>query len=197
MSTWLAEHKSTATRRSRYTTIPFQEVVNRLLTSIGQHRWRPSDEALINPEFCKQEIKDRLGPHGFMIFELINHGNNLRNLNVSPGQGRSVRVSLGNPLVAARIVQIDPAAALHVPLTLLVREVSLQSEVYPGIDKERTGSVVSYNRPMSLLVPQGKEKELGEVRYQELLAAAIDLDKMLEALIEFICSPINELKARM
>lgn len=202
MLTWLNERKSAAKHRSRYTTLSCDVVVKRLSNSIGRYRWSPSEAARTTAEVLKAEIELKTGPHGFMLFSVIDQGYTLHTLNAESDYTPSFRFILGNPLLNACIQEIDGAAGLYVPVEMLVQEKILHRGLHAGfnnriptwIDKEQAGTVVSYVLPSSLIAPKEKAFSMKQPEYECLLQAATNLDKMFETLVEYICAPEDALQ---
>ena len=97
---------------------------------------------------------------GFMRFLTLNHGGFLTLMGF-PAKVR--QYTMGNPLIAATILQHDVGAALNVPVTLII---------YEGRDGR---TYLGYDRPSSLMSRLGNS---------ELTTAARKLDDKLAALVE-------------
>lgn len=80
--------------------------------------------------------------------------------------------TIGNPLIAQRMLRHDLRAGLNVPLRLLVLE-----------DEERAGTRILYHLPSSIIAISGNSK---------LTEAAEDLDGRLERFVSMIVSDTNE-----
>lgn len=122
MPTWIRGSKVTAMYRIRYTSVSCYDVVKSLSASIGGHRWTPSEEARKDSKLYREEIEQSIGLHGFMSFQVIDHGYTIHHLNAESEYRPSFRMTEGNPLMAECIQRIDSSAALHMPLEMLIEE---------------------------------------------------------------------------
>ncbi|GAY13842.1 DUF302 domain-containing protein [Mycobacterium sp. shizuoka-1] len=112
----------------------------------------------------REEVEKYVGPSGFMLFALLDHGGWIG----KAGIGRSViRVILGNPLIAITMLRHDVTAGLFVPVELLI------------VDTEDGGSSLTYVRPSSLMLTEPNPG---------LQTAAEALDDKLAALAEKVTS---------
>jgi uncharacterized protein (DUF302 family) len=115
-------------------------------------------------EEYKHQVEPHVGPSGFMLFSVFDHGAWIR----SAGIDRKVlRVILGNPLIAITMLRHDVTAGLFAPVELLV------------VEEADGRSSLSYVRPSSLMVIEPNAP---------LLAAAQQLDAKLEALATKVVS---------
>jgi uncharacterized protein (DUF302 family) len=110
----------------------------------------------------EREVERAAGPHGLMILGQVDQGE------IVSLSGRPIRCSLyliGNPVIAARILQIDVRGSLYVPF-----RVSLYEE--RGAD----GASIAFDRPSSFLAALERPElvELGRVLDEKIdgLAAA-------------------------
>jgi uncharacterized protein (DUF302 family) len=138
----------------------FDDVVDALLADIGDKPVPINDYAVQfgSWEAYEGEVQSHVGPSGFMLFGLLNHGAWITKAGVDQ---KALRVILGNPLIAITMIRHDVTAALFAPVELL-------------ITAERGGSAVTYVAPSSLMVVEPNPP---------LLAAALELDAKLEALV--------------
>lgn len=148
--------------RVRYdSTKSYGELVAALLADIGE-KPVPIDEFATETESWQTyeaRVRSRVGPSGFMLFGLFDHGAWI----TKAGIGRKVlRVILGNPLIAITMLRHDVTAGLFAPVELLLTD-------------NGTGSSLTYVKPSSLMVVEPNP---------ELLGAAIELDAKLAALAE-------------
>lgn len=137
----------------------YDELVAALLADIGE-KPVPIDEfpkAFRTWESYEKEVQSHVGPSGFMLFGLFDHGGWIRKAGIDR---KVLRVILGNPLIAITMLRHDVTAGLFAPVELLLAD-------------EGTGSSLTYVRPSTLMVVETNP---------ELLAAAEELDVKLAAL---------------
>lgn len=109
-------------------------------------------------------VRERfVGPSGFMLFAEIDHGTWIRLYGI---ERRSVRLVIGNPLIAITMIRHDMVAGLFAPVELLLTE-----------DEEGSGCTIDYVLPSSLIVI---DKSTAAA---ELKDAAAALDGKFDALI--------------
>ncbi len=85
----------------------------------------------------EREVERRAGPHGLLI---VGHADQGPIVSLS---GRAIRCSLylvGNPVIAARILQIDVRAGLYVPFRVCLYD-----------DGGPDGACIAFDRPSSFL----------------------------------------------
>jgi uncharacterized protein (DUF302 family) len=111
----------------------------------------------------EQQVEPHVGPSGFMLFKLIDHGAWISKTGIDR---KIMRVILGNPLIAITMLRHDVAAGLFAPVELLITD-------------EGEGSSLTYVKPSSLMVVEPNP---------ELLSAAERLDAKLAALAEKVTS---------
>jgi uncharacterized protein (DUF302 family) len=111
-------------------------------------------------EYVREISKRFVGESGFMLFSEIDHGTWIGRFGI---KRRVLRWILGNPLIAITMIRHDIAAALFVPVEILLAE-RLGGQ----------GTTVTYVRPSSLMA-------IGD--NPELLTAAQALDGKLNSLI--------------
>lgn len=152
--------------RVRYdSTKSYDELLAALLVDIGAEPV-PIDEfgtATESWQTYEERVRPNVGPSGFMLFGLFDHGAWI----TKAGIGRKVlRVILGNPLIAITMLRHDVTAGLFAPVELLLTD-------------NGTGSSLTYVKPSSLMVVEPNS---------ELLSAATKLDAKLAALAEKVTS---------
>jgi uncharacterized protein (DUF302 family) len=109
-------------------------------------------------ESYKTEVESHVGPSGFILFALLNHGAWIKKIQI---QRKVLRVVIGNPLLAITMLRHDLTAGLFAPVELIL------------IEEDDDCSSLTYVRPSSLMVVETNEP---------LLAAAKELDAKLQAL---------------
>ena len=152
--------------RVRYdSTKSYDELLAALLDDIGEQPVPINDIATTTDDWrsYQERVEPHVGPSGFMLFALIDHGAWI----TKAGIGRkAIRVILGNPLIAITMLRHDVTAGLFAPVELLLLD-------------EGTGSSLTYVKPSSLMVVEPN---------LELLSAAEELDAKLAALAEKVTS---------
>jgi uncharacterized protein (DUF302 family) len=149
-----------ASRRS------FDEVRERLhqavprSTPVEQYPEAMAKAGGVNREGFESVVRAHLGERGFTLFGELDYGQWLPFYGVKK---KAVRWIVGNPLIALTMLRHDINAALFAPVELLLVE-----------DETRSGTVVIYDLPSSLMVT-------GE--NPPLLAAAQALDAKLHDLV--------------
>jgi uncharacterized protein (DUF302 family) len=144
----------------------YDELVAALLADIGEQPV-PIDEfpkAFKTWDSYEQKVQSYVGPSGFMLFGLFNHGGWITKAGIDR---KVLRVILGNPLIAITMLRHDVTAGLFAPVELLIAD-------------ERDGrSSLTYVKPSSLMVVEPNP---------ELLSAATELDTKLAALAAKVAS---------
>lgn len=152
--------------RVRYrSTKPADELLTALLDDIG-HTPVPINELAVDAqtwETYAARVQAFVGPSGFMLFALLDHGAWLPTAGIDR---RVLRVILGNPLIAITMLRHDVTAGLFAPVEMLVTD-------------DGAGSRLTYVRPSSLMVVEPNP---------ELATAATQLDAKLAALAEKVTS---------
>lgn len=139
---------------------PFDHVVAALLADVGDVPLdidgvgRRSDDW----ESYREAVQSHVGPSGFILFALMNHGQWIK---LAGLRQRVLRLVIGNPLIAITMLRHDVTAGLFAPVELLVVE-----------EADGRGALI-YVRPSSLMVVEPNP---------DLLAAARALDDKLQAL---------------
>jgi uncharacterized protein (DUF302 family) len=137
----------------------YDELVAALLADIGEQPV-PIDEfpkAFDTWEAYEQKVQSYVGPSGFMLFALFNHGGWITKAGIDR---KVLRVILGNPLIAITMLRHDVTAGLFAPVEVLLTD-------------EGPGSSLTYVEPSSLMVVEPNSP---------LLSAAQELDAKLAAL---------------
>jgi uncharacterized protein (DUF302 family) len=139
---------------------PFDELVSALLADVGKKPLMIDDlpAKFGTWESYKAEVESHVGPSGFILFALMNHGAWIEKVQI---QKKVVRVIMGNPLIAITMLRHDLTAGLFAPVELIL------------IEEDDNHSSLTYIRPSSLMVVETNEP---------LLAAAKELDAKLQAL---------------
>jgi uncharacterized protein (DUF302 family) len=138
----------------------YDELVAALLADIGERPVPINDVATATDswEFYRQCIESHVGPSGFMLFGLVDHGAWITKTGI---ERKVLRVILGNPLIAITMLRHDVSAGLFAPVEMLL------------VDESEGRSSLTYVKPSSLMVVQPNP---------ELLSAAQELDAKLAAL---------------
>ena len=142
----------------------FNELIDALLSDVGE---KPVmiDDIAINFESWdsyQEEIESYVGPSGFMLFGLLNHGGWIKKVGIDR---KVLRVIIGNPLIALTMLRHDVTAGLFAPVELLL------------VEEDNGRSSLTYVQPSSLMVVETNPP---------LLAAARELDAKLAALASAI-----------
>jgi uncharacterized protein (DUF302 family) len=142
----------------------FDELVDALLSDVGE---KPVmiDDIAINFESWdayQEKVDSYVGPSGFMLFGLLNHGGWIKKVGI---ERKALRVIIGNPLIAITMLRHDVTAGLFAPVELLL------------VEEDNCRSSLIYVQPSSLMVVETNPP---------LLAAARELDAKLAALASAI-----------
>ena len=142
----------------------FDELVDALLSDVGE---KPVmiDDIAINFESWdayQEKVETYVGPSGFMLFGLLNHGGWIKKVGI---ERKALRVIIGNPLIAITMLGHDLTAGLFAPVELLL------------VEEDNSRSSLIYVQPSSLMVVETNPP---------LLAAARELDAKLAALASAI-----------
>lgn len=147
--------------RVRYdSTKSYDEMVAALLEDVGDQPVPIDDfpKTLYGWESYRKQVEFHVGPSGFMLFTLFNHGAWIK----KAGINRNVlRVIIGNPLIAITMLRHDVTAGLFAPVELLV------------VEEGKDHASLTYIKPSSLIVVEPNPA---------LCAAAEELDAKLAAL---------------
>jgi uncharacterized protein (DUF302 family) len=138
----------------------YDELVATLLADIGEQPVSIDDIGRTSDTWVsyEQKVQSYVGPSGFMLFGLFNHGGWITKAGIDR---KVLRVILGNPLIAITMLRHDVSAGLFAPVEVLIA------------DEPDGHSSFTYVRPSSLMVVEPNP---------ELLSAAIELDAKLAAL---------------
>lgn len=142
----------------------FDELVDALLSDVGEKPVMIDDIAINfeSWESYREKVESYVGPSGFMLFGLLNHGGWIRKVGIDR---KVLRVIIGNPLIAITMLRHDLTAGLFAPVELLL------------VEEDNGRSSLSYVQPSSLMVVETNPP---------LLAAARELDAKLAALASAI-----------
>ena len=142
----------------------FDELVDALLSDVGEKPVMVDDIAINCErwESYQETVESYVGPSGFMLFELFNHGGWIRKAGIDR---KALRVIIGNPLIAITMLRHDLTAGLFAPVELLLME------------EANNRSSLIYVQPSSLMVVEANPP---------LLSAARELDAKLAALASAI-----------
>ena len=144
----------------------FDDVVSSLLADVGD---KPVllNEVAANSESWdsyKKVIESRVGPSGFSLFAIIDHGAWIKKVGI---RKKVVRFIIGNPMIAITMLRHDLTAGLFAPVELILVE-------------EGDGRCsLTYVRPSSLMVVETNDA---------LLDAARQLDAKLQVLATKVTS---------
>src|SRR5262249_49203519 len=146
--------------RLRYeSTKTFDQLVAALLGDIGEKPVSLDVLAAADSwESYQQQVEPHVGPSGFTLFKLIDHGAWIEKAGIDR---KVLRVILGNPLIAITMLRHDETAGLFAPVEVLL------------VDDGDDGSSLTYVKPSTLMVVEDNPK---------LLGAATELDTKLAAL---------------
>jgi hypothetical protein len=146
---------------------PFDAVVEALLADVGRSPVPINDFAkrFDSWESYEHEVASHVGPGGFMLFGLFDHGSWLTKTGI---EQKVLRVVIGNPLIAITMIRHDVTAGLFAPVELLITEEAGGR----GREEQSGRSAVTYVVPSSLMVVEPNPP---------LLAAALELDAKLQA----------------
>ncbi len=144
----------------------YDELLAALLADIGERPIPINDVATATDGWrsYQERVETYVGPSGFMLFGLIDHGAWITKAGIDR---RVMRVILGNPLIAITMLRHDVTAGLFAPVELLL------------VDEGEGRSSLTYVKPSSLMVIEPNP---------ELLSAAEKLDAKLAALATKVTS---------
>ena len=147
--------------RGRYDSAKsYDELVAALLADIGEQPVSIDEIGKTSTSWdsYEQRVQSHVGPSGFMLFNLFNHGGWIAKAGIDR---KVLRVILGNPLIAITMLRHDVTAGLFAPVEVLL------------VDEPDGHSSFTYVKPSSLMVVEPNP---------ELLSAATELDAKLAAL---------------
>jgi uncharacterized protein (DUF302 family) len=144
----------------------YDELVAALLADIGERPVPVNDMAMDTEgwQSYRQRVESHVGPSGFMLFALLDHGTWITKAGIDR---KVLRVILGNPLIAITMLRHDVRAGLFAPVEMLL------------VDGGEGRSSLTYVKPSSLMVVEPN---------LELLRAAEKLDAKLAALATKVTS---------
>ena len=144
----------------------YDELLAALLDDIGAEPVRINEIAVGTDSWqsYQDRVESHVGPSGFMLFSLIDHGAWITKAGIDR---KAMRVILGNPLIAITMLRHDVTAGLFAPVEMLL------------VDKGEGRSSLTYVKPSSLMVVETNS---------ELLSAATGLDTKLAALATKVTS---------
>src|SRR4051794_38136746 len=92
----------------------FDELVGALVADVGDEPVQIDDIAARFPswESYEHEVQSHVGPSGFMLFAMWNHGAWLVKASI---ERKVLRVVIGNPLIAITMLRHDVTAGLFAP----------------------------------------------------------------------------------
>lgn len=152
--------------RVRYdSTKSYKELVAALLADIGEQPVPITEIGAAGGDWeaYRRRVEPYVGPSGFMLFALLDHGAWVTKAGI---ERKVLRVILGNPLIAITMLRHDQTAGLFVPVEVVILD-------------EDGGSSLTYVRPSSLMLVESNN---------ELRAAAAALDDKLAALAAKVTS---------
>ena len=138
----------------------YEELVAALLADVGERPVPIGDypKASDSWESYQQRVQSHVGPSGFMLFGLFDHGAWITKAGIDR---KVLRAIIGNPLIAITMLRHDVTAGLFAPVEMLL------------LDEGDGRSGLIYVKPSSLMVVENNP---------ELLSAAQELDAKLAAL---------------
>lgn len=144
----------------------YDELVAALLADIGERPVSLEELATSSNswESYQQQVEPQVGPSGFMLFKLFDHGAWITKAGI---ERKVLRVILGNPLIAITMLRHDVTAGLFAPVEVLLA------------DEGDGRSSLTYVKPSSLMVVAPN---------LALLSAAQELDAKLAALAAKVTS---------
>jgi hypothetical protein len=142
----------------------FDELVDALLSDVGEKPVMIDDIAInfASWDAYQEKVESYVGPSGFMLFGLLNHGGWIKKVGI---ERKALRAIIGNPLIAITMLRHDLTAGLFAPVELLL------------VEEDNSRSSLIYVQPSSLMVVEANPP---------LLAAARELDAKLAALASAI-----------
>ena len=138
----------------------YDDMVAALLADVGERPLSLDDFAKTSDswEYYQQKVQSHVGPSGFMLFTLFDHGAWISKAGIDR---KVLRAIIGNPMIAVTMLRHDVRAGLFAPVELLL------------VDEGDCCSSLTYVKPSSLMVVEHNP---------ELLSAAEELDTKLAAL---------------
>jgi len=138
----------------------FDEVAAALRADVGEKPVKIDDlpARFESWESYKAEVESHVGPSGFILFGVFDHGAWIKKVGL---RRKVVRFVIGNPLLAITMMRHDLTAGLFAPVELIL------------IEEDDDQTSLTYVKPSSLMVVDANEP---------LFTAAMDLDAKLQAL---------------
>lgn len=133
-------------------------------------------------------VERNTGIHDFMILSAIDNGYSLHRFDPELMYQPGFRYILGSPLMAACMQKVDNTAELQAPVELSIQKVPIRRSRFVKVTGMCHSTVVRYMLPSSVIAPKEELAYMDKAVYDSLLHAANNMDKMLEALTEFICA---------
>lgn len=151
----------------------YDELLAALLADIGPDPVPIGDIARDSGDWqtYAERVQTHVGPSGFMLFALLDHGGWITKAGIDR---KVMRVVLGNPLIAITMLRHDVTAGLFAPVEVLLVD-------------EGERSSLTYVRPSSLMVIDPNP---------ELHSAATELDAKLAALAATVTGAVRPAGAR-
>jgi uncharacterized protein (DUF302 family) len=141
---------------------PFEEVVNAFESAVGSVEDTGFPALLASTKSSKEfeaSVKSRAGSSGFMRFLTVDHGAWMARVGLN---AKARMYAIGNPLIARTMVEHDIAAALNVPVRLMIYQ-----------DAASRTTRLAYDLPSSLM---------SGLKNRKVTSAAQKLDAKLIAL---------------
>jgi uncharacterized protein (DUF302 family) len=156
----MTENPFTGVRVRHDSAKSYDELLAALLADIGEQPVPINEISAASGDWrsYQEAVEKFVGPSGFMLFALLDHGAWIPKAGI---ERKAMRVILGNPLIAITMIRHDVTAALFAPVELLL------------LDAEDGHSSLTYVKPSSLMVVEPNPA---------LLGAAEQLDAKLRAL---------------
>ena len=144
----------------------FDEVMSSLLADVGDKPVLLNEVAATSESWdaYKKVIESRVGPSGFSLFAVIDHGAWIKKVGI---RRKVIRFIIGNPMIAITMLRHDLTAGLFAPVELIL------------IEQDNGRSSLTYVKPSSLMVV---------AKNDALLDAANQLDSKLHALAQKVTS---------
>ena len=129
----------------------FDELVSALLADVGEKPLMIDElpAKFESWESYKAEVEKHVGPSGFILFALLNHGAWIKKVGILT---KVLRVIIGNPVLAITMMRHDLTAGLFAPVELIL------------IEEDDNQSSLTYVRPSSLIVVEKNEPLLAAAR---------------------------------
>jgi uncharacterized protein (DUF302 family) len=152
------------------TPVPFTTVLDRLRSQMGRASIPDlvalAEERISEGEFARRVNERYVGKSDFMLFGEIDHGGWISVYGINR---RTLRLILGNPLIAITMIRHDITAGLFAPVEILVTE-----------HENGKGTDIVYVLPSSLILIEENPR---------LRAAAETLDTKLASLVASAVCP--------